>query len=263
MNIFTIASFLIAIGVLVTGFYMSSSNIGVFLDFPSLFIVAGGTFSATAIAFQLDRIISLIKIPIVNLIKGKKLNFSDIISNLIQLSDMYVKGASLDDLIAKSNDPFLKEAFELFKDGVKSEAGTIEMLKKRADNILFHYNEDANKIKSVGKFPPAFGMMGTTIGMVVLLGNLGGEDAMKTLGPAMAVCLITTLYGVIMANLFFVPIADNLKDSAKEIHLKNKIVLEAVSLIMKKTNPILLAEELNSFLPPSKRLDWKTAMKAS
>ena len=82
-------------------------------------------------------------------------------------------------------------------------------------------------------------------------------DAIKMIGPAMGVCLITTLYGVVVANLAVIPVAENLFASTKETHLKNQIIVEGVRLILGKTNPIVVAEKLNSFLPPSKRLNWK------
>jgi len=93
--------------------------------------------------------------------------------------------------------------------------------------------------------------------MIVLLANLGGEDAIKKIGPAMGICLITTLYGVILANLGFIPVAENLLHVAKKKHLKNIIVLEGVKLLLEKVNPVIGAEELNSFLPPKDRLNWK------
>jgi chemotaxis protein MotA len=120
--------------------------------------------------------------------------------------------------------------------------------------------EDANKIKNIGKFPPAMGMMGTTIGMIVLLSNLGGADAMKMMGPAMSVCLITTLYGTVMANFLILPVADNLVDSSREIFLKNQIIVAGMKLLKQKTNPVVVAEKLNSFLHPNERLDWKKVL---
>jgi chemotaxis protein MotA len=97
--------------------------------------------------------------------------------------------------------------------------------------------------------------------MVVLLSNLSGADAAKTIGPAMGICLITTLYGVALANLLIIPIAENLLSSARELKIKNFIIVEGVRLIMEETNPVILAEELNSFLLPGDRIDWKSAVK--
>jgi chemotaxis protein MotA len=95
----------------------------------------------------------------------------------------------------------------------------------------------------------------------VLLGNLGGEDAMKKMGPAMAVCLITTLYGSVLSNMLFIPVSENLIESTRESFMKNKLIIEGVSLLMDKANPILIIEKLNSYLNPSDRLDWKKVIK--
>jgi chemotaxis protein MotA len=73
----------------------------------------------------------------------------------------------------------------------------------------------------------------------------------------MAVCLITTLYGVILANVFFIPVSENIEDSAHEINLKNEIVVHGLLLILKETSPAIIAEELNSYLDKKDRLDWK------
>ena len=157
-------------------------------------------------------------------------------------------------------DPFILEAVELYIDELVDDEKFIKMLKDRVNNMKKALMMDVNRFKNIGKYPPAFGMMGTTMGMVVLLSGLGGKDAMKTMGPAMAVCLITTLYGVIIANVLIVPISENIEDSIMEIHLKNQIIAEGFSLILQKTPPPVLAEELNSFLEVKDRLDWKEVL---
>ena len=80
---------------------------------------------------------------------------------------------------------------------------------------------------------------------------------MKMIGPAMGGCLMATFFGIVLANVFILPIGDSLSDNAKEINLKNKIIVEGLYLISTKTNPILVAEKLNSFLLPGDRLNWK------
>src|SRR5690606_14918238 len=135
-----------------------------------------------------------------------------------------------------------------------------EMMEERNENLYHIHSEDAGKLKIVGKYPPAFGMMGTTMGMIVLLANLNGADAIKKVGPAMGVCLITTLYGTVMANFGFLPLADNLVEQSKETYLKNRIIIEGLKFLHAKENPIIAAEKLNSFLLPGDRLDWKTVL---
>ncbi|MCT4640858.1 MAG: MotA/TolQ/ExbB proton channel family protein [Bacteriovoracaceae bacterium] len=259
MNIYSIIGLLSAGAVLFFGFYMASNNMLMFLDYPSLFIVIGGTIAATAISFQMDRIIMLVKIFFQRIIKGKKYDYAKVIQEVMSAAESYRKGEAIENIASKAQDPFLKEGLELLSDGILDRDHMMSILEKRAQNIFVRYNDDAKKIQTIGKFPPAFGMMGTTIGMIVLLANLNGADAIKMIGPAMGVCLITTLYGVVIANLAIVPVSENLFDSAKEVYLKNQIIVEGIELIIEKTNPIIVAEELNSYLQPSERLDWKGA----
>ncbi len=260
MNIFSVIGLFIATGVLIIGLNLSSDNLSMFIDYPSMFIVIGGTFAATAVSFQLDRIFALIKIFMVHFTSGKKINYKSLITEIADCNESHRKNEGLDGKITSTKDLFLKEALELVNDGVLSEEQIIKILEDRAENLYYLNMEDASKIKTIGKFPPAFGMMGTTIGMIVLLANLGGEDALKMIGPAMGVCLITTLYGVIIANLVFVPISEHLSEDTKNVNMKNMVIIEGVKHIIKKSNPVLLIEELNSFLRPSQRLDWKEVL---
>jgi chemotaxis protein MotA len=111
----------------------------------------------------------------------------------------------------------------------------------------------------MGKYPPAMGLMGAVMGMIALLASLGKPGAEKGIGVAMSVALVATLYGIAMANLFVIPVGENLAVGAKQIKTKNLIIIEGVRLIAQRTNPIVLAEELNSFLLPGERIDWKKA----
>lgn len=257
MNFNSLAAIVIAIIVLFIGFRLASENMGMFIDYPSMFIVLGGTLAASAISVRLDRIIILFKIFFHRILVGKSFEDSNIIKQIMQIGEAYRNGETIESQINKTNDHFLKEGLTMLSDGVLDEQHIINIMEDRSLELLDQHMTEANKIKTVSKFPPAFGMMGTVIGMIVLLGNLGGEDAMKKIGPAMAVCLITTLYGVIISNLALIPIAENLISDSKEIFVRNKIIVEGLKLLVKKTNPIIMAEELNTFLPPRSRLNWK------
>lgn len=259
MNIFSIFGLLISVSVLFVGLRLASEDLSMFLDYPSLFIVMGGTFAATAISFNLNRIFFLVKIFLNRIVFGKQFKYSDVIKEIMRITESYRKGENLESIVGTIKDPFLKECIELYSEGILEKDHFIDVCENRAEKMMINYSEESRKIKAIGKFPPAFGMMGTTIGMIVLLANLGGEDALKMIGPAMGVCLITTLYGVAFANLIIVPISENLMDNTKEVYLKNQIVVEGIKLFVEKTNPIVVGVELNSFLTPSDRVDWKEA----
>jgi len=260
MNIYSLGAFLFAIVVFFLGLRLSSDKLTIFLDYPSLFIVLGGTIAAVAISVQFDRVFMLFKVFFKRVIMGKKPNYKMIITDLMKISDDYRKTGSLEQHINKADDAFLKEALTLVQDDILDDEELFNVLDERVNNMYYLYMEDSNRIKSIGKFPPAMGMMGTSMGMVVLLSNLGGADAMKMLGPAMSVCILTTLYGTVIANFLFLPVADNLVDSTREIFLKNQIIVAGVKLLKRKTNPVVVAEKLNSFLAPNERLDWKQVL---
>lgn len=261
MNIYSVFGFIISLVVLIVGLKLATPNLGAFWDVPSVFIVVGGTFAAAAICFQLNRMINIFKIFIRRVLFGKKYHIATTITEIVKVSEAYSRGEGVKAIKDGVKDPFLKEALGMLEDGIIQRSEMLEIMEKRNNSLAFHYMEEANKIKTIGKFPPAFGMIGTTIGMIVLLGELGGEDAMKKMGPAMGVCLITTLYGSVMSNMAFIPMSENLIEDTKELFMKNQVIIEGMKLVMEKQNPILIIEKLNSFLTPTDRLDWKKVLK--
>lgn len=260
MNFATILSIVMAGSIFITGLFLSTDTIKIFYDFPSLFIVLGGTAAAAALSFQFKRLWILLRLFLLRIFKSKVTDYPNTVKSIIQTLDAYRKGESLKSLADRTSDFFLQEGLLLMNDGILSSEEILTVMEERNENLYFLYQEDAIKVKGLGKYPPAFGMMGTTIGMIVLLANLGGADAIKRVGPAMGICLITTLYGTVLSNFAFLPFSDNMTEQAKEMYLKNRIILEGLKLISQKSNPIVAAEKLNSFMRPSERLDWKTVL---
>lgn len=260
MNIGSILALFSGIIVTIVGVRLTTDKPMMFVDGVSVFIVVGGTFAATAISVRTSKMFVLFKIFMNRMIKGKAVKFPEVISELIQLSHAFASKKNLNVEMQKLKDTFLKECVQLYLDELVDDSRYIRMLDDRVKNMHKSLMIDINRFKNIGKYPPAFGMLGTTMGMIVLLSELGGKDAMKTMGPAMAVCLITTFYGVIMSNIMVIPVSENIDDSAQEINLKNKIIVEGLKLILKKTSPAILAEELNSHLNHEDRLDWKEVL---
>lgn len=258
MNLGAVSAMLLAIGVFIYGLILSGGDsLKIFYDFPSIFIVIGGVIAATAISFQYKRMWTMVKFGLMRVVKGKSVNFGHLIKDIIVSVEAYRKGESIKSLADKSSDSFFKEGLLMLDGGILTPEQVLEVMEERNDNLFHIYSEDAGKLKIVGKYPPAFGMMGTTMGMIVLLANLNGADAIKRVGPAMGICLITTLYGTVIANFGFLPLADNLVEQSKETYLKNRIIIEGIKHLQAKENPIVVAERLNSFLLPGDRLDWK------
>ncbi|MDO9183998.1 MAG: MotA/TolQ/ExbB proton channel family protein, partial [Bacteriovorax sp.] len=150
--------------------------------------------------------------------------------------------------------PFLKEGLELFLDGSLSKDEMVEVLEKRIEIQNGRYRREGNTFKVIGRFPPAFGLIGATLGMIGLLQGLGAPNAFEQLGPAMSVALTSTFWGLVLANVVLLPLGENLYLAAEEDLIIREMVLCGVLLLREKKHPLLVQENLNSYLPPRERL---------
>ncbi len=258
MNIYSLSAFLLAGGVFFFGVFTSTDNVSAFIDGHAALIVFGGTGAVAAISFQLDRIWMMLKVFYWRVFFNKKIDFVSVIRDLMDIAEAYKAGeAQLVEIMDRIDDHFVHEGMEMLQDNFLSHDELRRILSLRVQTIHFRYNEDAKKFKALGKFPPAMGLMGAVLGMIALLQTLGQPGAEQNVGPAMAIAMVATLYGIAFANLAILPIAENLLDSAREIQIKNKIIVEGILLIAQKKNKIMLAEELNSYLLPQERINWK------
>jgi chemotaxis protein MotA len=264
MNIMQILSILLAVGVLLAAMLTATDNPKSMVDYHGMLVVLGGTAAAAAVSFQLNRLGAMLKVFWNRTILGKKIDYRATIRSLILVADAYQKESpDLKQVIKNQNDPFLTECFDVLLEGLGDADYVYGLMKRRNESIFELYMHDANKFKALGKYPPAMGLLGAVTGMIALLGGLGKPGAEKTIGPAMSVALVATLYGIALANFFVIPISENLIEAAKETKRKNTVIINGLRLIAKGTNPILLAEELNSFLLPLDRLDWKKELKSA
>jgi chemotaxis protein MotA len=124
---------------------------------------------------------------------------------------------------------------------------------KRAHTHYTRYEADSHMFATLAKFPPAFGLLGAVIGMVTLMQGLGGADAIKTVGPAMAVALVATMYGIAIANFIFIPLGENLAKYNKADNIIRKMVMDGVKLIRAKQHPLVVEENIKSYLIASER----------
>jgi chemotaxis protein MotA len=183
-----------------------------------------------------------------------------VIAQLLELNKKATVGVTaLNDVLPSIKNEFLKEAVALVAGGVLSERelrATLEMRLKTVESQLMH---EANMFRTIGRFPPAFGLLATTLGMIALLSKLGQPGAEKLIGPAMSIGLVGTLYGIALANFVFLPIGENLTEKTKEEVVLRKMILEGALLLKQQVNPVTLRENLNSFLPPNQRINKRAA----
>ncbi len=250
MDLATILGMLIGFG-LVIGAIMTGGSIEAFIDVPSILIVIFGTFAITTVCFTLKEVIS-----------GQGLWLKSILFKLPDASEEakymleLAQKARANGLLAiqsdidSMTDEFVKQGFTLAVDGTNPEV-IAKIMKTDADEMSERHTNNILIMKKASEVAPAMGLIGTLIGLVIMLGNLDDPSA---IGPAMAVALLTTMYGAVLANMVFVPIAAKLEgNSAKEKALRNIYILSVLSVV-RQENPRQLEMVLNSVLPPSKRI---------
>ena len=239
MDIASLAGILLALFMLVFGI-ISSAGVGGFreyLDPASAIITFGGAFSCTLTSVSLQNYIAGLK-SFTLIFKAPTLNTSDMIGKIIELSNVARKEGllSLEEAATDLDDPFLKKGILLMETELVSVEG------RHKDTIGFW-----DTLAAMG---PAWGMIGTLIGLVDMLYHM---DDPSTLGPAMAVALITTLYGSLLANWICIPVSNKLKaDNAIEMQQK-EVMIEGLLSIQAGENPRVIEEKLKSFLPPKDR----------
>lgn len=258
MNVLSVVSLLLAIVVLAVAIVTASDNPKSFFDVHGLLVVVGGTFAAAAVSIQLDKVFLLLKIYLERTIRGKQVDYQRVIEDLMIIAEMVRKeDSNLGDKIKNLSDSFMKDALDLALDNGLEKGPVVKVLFQRSNTLFERYHMDASRFKGLGKYPPAMGLLGAVTGMIALLGGLGKPGAEKTMGPAMSIALVATLYGIALANFFVIPIGESLMDSAKEMKRKNEIIIQGIRLILEDTNPVLMEEELNSYLLPTEKVDRK------
>ncbi len=233
----------------VLGTILLGGSIMMFVNIPSILIVVGGTIAATMIGFPLSDIMGLFKNGMrVFMFKIEKAE--DIIANLVEISNKARKGGllSIEGDIQSTADPYLAQALQMTVDGVKT--GDIAAIMQKKMSLTKKRLETGSALfSSMGSYAPAFGMIGTLIGLVQMLANL---DDPSSIGPKMAVAMITTFYGAVMANLFFIPMADKLNGRAEEEVTNMNIIFEGIISIREGEHPKLMEDKLNVYLAGGK-----------
>ena len=152
MNILTLISFILAIGVFFAGLYLSSPELGMFYDTTSLFIVVGGSIAATAIAFRLNKILIMFKVFMLRVLGANEIKTRPLVTEIILAIDHLKKGKSLNELVDGASDFFFKEALMLVQDGLLERDDLIEVLNDRNNHIVNSYRGETSKLKAIGKF---------------------------------------------------------------------------------------------------------------
>lgn len=260
MNLTAMIGLLGVNGVFILTIVLTLGGFSSFIDVNSIIIVVGGSLFAVVFCFPFSAIKKMIKDTIKKVIRSQKRDFNKIIDEIIGLAQAKRKGDSaFDQEVGKLSDNFLKDAAGVLF-WTKAEVSADEfkdLLVQRSKTFLMDSKETVDVYQVAAKFPPSFGMMGTVLGLIALLQSLGNPDAKSHIGPAMAVALVTTLYGIAINNLILIPISSNLETDRTEERKLYGLIIEGIMLIQQNKPTKYIEEKLKSHLMPEQRATKK------
>ncbi|MBN1759562.1 MAG: MotA/TolQ/ExbB proton channel family protein [Chitinispirillaceae bacterium] len=256
MDLATLIGLICAVFLILFG--IKPQNIPAFIDLPSMYITLGGAISATIAAFPASKLITAFGV-LKNAFLVKTETPVEIIKQLVEFAEQARREGilTLEARAAEIKDEFLKKGIQLAVDGTESEL-IKDILSTEIAFTEARHEEGAKIFDFLASMGPSFGMIGTLVGLVLMLGNMSNVES---IGPNMAVALITTLYGSILANVFCIPIVEKLKGySRKEILIK-ELMLEGIMSLQSGDNPRIVEQKLTAFLEPGMRVSVLKAKK--
>jgi chemotaxis protein MotA len=249
MDLATLIGTIAVFAVVLIGIMMSGS-LRPFWDAGSLFITLGGTIFSTLMSFPLETFLDVLKITKQAYFSQEE-DIGETINTIVRFADKARREGllALDEDANDLTDPFLQKGIRLVVDGTTQEL-VRNILETEIAFVADRHRTGQSVFETLGAMAPAFGMLGTLVGLIQMLLKLNKPEE---IGPGMAVALVTTFYGSVLANMVFLPIANKLKNrSAREIFVKEAIV-EGVLSIQAGDNPRVVQEKLKSFLSPKER----------
>jgi chemotaxis protein MotA len=226
---------------------MIDSSLALFVSVPGIMITVGGSFAALLIHFNTEQVVGVLKTSR-HIFKKKEIDYQEIIEIFTELARKARREGllGLEDDIERFDDPFYKKGIRLMVDALDPDL--IKDILETEINFTLERHEVGQKVfRAWGTLAPSFGMIGTLIGLIQMLSQLDDPSA---LGPAMALALLTTFYGALLANLLFIPMAGKLELKSEEEALAKYLMLEGIIGIQSGMNPRILEEKLKSFVGP-------------
>jgi chemotaxis protein MotA len=234
----------------------SGGNLSGFVNLSAAAIVLGGTFGSLLVNFPMSRLIGLVSILRKTLIFAQP-RPDDVITKMVLYAERARREGmlALEDDSETETDDFLRKGLRLAVDGTDPQL-LEKILQTDVQQIENRHSEGARILAAGGTFAPAFGMIGTLIGLVSMLTTLSDP---AQIGSGMATALVTTFYGAVLANALFLPLAGKLETRSREEILNKDMIIDGIMAIQSGDSPRIVEEKLKSFLPPTLRRKVETA----
>jgi chemotaxis protein MotA len=240
---------LVAGAIVLCTLILMGGDFRMFYDIHAVIIIFGGSFAATLIRFPLSAILHGMPLGAKFAFTMSRLSARDLVDELARIAEIARKQGPVGLEKVETDEPFLAKGIRYVADGYDLEFIRDNMERDR-DNFLMHLNEGSKIYRAIGDCAPAFGMIGTLLGMVQMFSNM--SDPSK-LGPFMAVALLATLYGALVANLICLPIADKLHGKLIDEETNRTLIIDGILMIRDSKSPTLVREMLLAYLPEKHR----------
>ncbi len=250
MDIASIVGLLLAAGLIIASIMLGEAPFTAFLDLPSMLVVFGGAVAAAMICFPLQ---SMLKAPMVALkvLINKNEDRIGLIKQIVELAETARRDGllALESKVLEIDNPLVQTGIQMAVDGSTPDV-VEEVLRTEVEAIASRHREGKNIMDQLGRFAPAYGMIGTLLGLIMMLQDMSDPSG---IGKGMAVALITTLYGAIIANVFFSPFAEKLGLMSRNEMVSFEIAIRGVMAIQSGESPRAIDQKLRTFLPPKQR----------
>lgn len=250
MDIATLVGIVLSIGLVFASIIVGGGVLTAFIDVPSLLVVIGGSVASVMISFPLQNFLSIFGVTMKAFMYRIE-PVPEIIKQIVSLAETARKDGllALESRVAEVDNPFIVLGVQMAIDGTRPEVME-DILRTELDAVATRHRDGKALLDQAGRFAPAFGMIGTLIGLIIMLGDM--SDPSK-IGAGMAVALLTTLYGAILANAVFLPLAEKLGFTNKQELLTMEIIIRGIMSIQAGENPRVIEQKLKTFVPPKLR----------
>lgn len=250
MDIASLIGLILAIGLIFASIALGKAPMTAFIDIPSLLIVLGGASAAALICFPIS---SMLRAPVIALkvLVNKGEDRLTLIKQIVELAETARRDGllALETKIPEIENPLVRTGIQMAVDGSSPDV-VEEVLRTEVESIATRHREGKNIMDQLGRFAPAYGMIGTLMGLIMMLQDMSDPSG---IGAGMAVALITTLYGAIIANVFFSPAAQKLGLISRNEMISFEIAIRGVMAIQSGESPRAIGQKLRTFLPPKQR----------
>jgi chemotaxis protein MotA len=256
MDIATIIGVIAAVTLVVLAIIIGGGSFAAFVDYPSVMVVFGGSIAVALISFPLKNFLGVFGVT-TKVLFYKLDAIPELVEEIVSLAETARRDGllALESRLAEIRNPFVVLGVQMAVDGTRPEVME-DILRTEIDAVATRHRDGKGLLDCMGRFAPAFGMIGTLMGLIIMLGDM--SDPSK-IGAGMAVALLTTLYGALASNIVFLPFAEKLGYTNKQELLAMEIIVRGIMAIQSGENPRVIQQKLNTFIPPKYRTSENAA----